>query len=104
MKAGAWALVGLTVAGVAVQTVLLLAAGVPLLSRDALDETFPIIPLAVLVGAVVGALIVDRHPRHRIGWLLCIGQAGAAVGLAAQTLDTAARRGLPVAPSVLGDR
>ena len=101
MKAGAWALVGLTVAGVAVQTVLLLAAGVPLLSRDALDETFPIIPLAVLVGAVVGALIVDRHPRHRIGWLLCIGQAGAAVGLAAQTLDTAARRGLPVAPSVL---
>ena len=49
----------------------------------------------MLVGAVVGALIVDRHPRHRIGWLLCIGQAGAAVGLAAQTLDTAARRGLP---------
>ena len=83
MKA-AWALVGVTVAGVTAQTALLVAAGVPLLSRDALDETFPIIPLAVLVGAVVGALIVGRHPRHRIGWLLCLGQAGAAVGRAAR--------------------
>ena len=101
MKAGAWALVGLTVVGVAAQTVLLVAAGVPLLSRDALDETFPIIPLAVLVGAVVGALIIDRHPRHRIGWLLCVGQAGSAVGLVAQTLGAGARRGLPVPPPVL---
>jgi hypothetical protein len=84
----AWALVGLTVAGVVAQTVLLVAAGVPLLSREALDDTFPIIPLAALVGAVVGALIVGRHPRHRIGWLLCVGQAGVAVGLAAQTLST----------------
>ena len=97
MKA-AWALVGVTVAGVAAQTALLVAAGVPLLSRQALDRTFPIIPLAVLVGAVVGALIVARHPRHRIGWLLCLGQAGAAVGLAAQTLGTAA---LPVLPPLV---
>jgi len=94
----AWALVGVTVAGVAAQTALLVAAGVPLLSRQALDRTFPIIPLAVLVGAVVGALIVARHPRHRIGWLLCLGQAGAAVGLAAQTLGTAA---LPVLPPLV---
>ena len=41
---------------------------------------------------------VARHPRHRIGWLLCLGQAGAAVGLAAQTLGTAA---LPVLPPLV---
>src|SRR3712207_5362419 len=68
---------------------LLLAAGVPLISREALTRTFPIVPIAVLVGAVVGALIVGRHPRHPIGWLFCIGQAGAAGGLAAQTLGSA---------------
>lgn len=101
MRTTAWVLVGLTVAGVAAQTALLVVAGIPLLSREALDRTFPIIPLAVLVGAVVGALIIARHPRHGIGWLLCVGQAGAAVGLPAQTLVVAARRGLPVPDHVL---
>ena len=31
-------------------------------------------PLAAVVGVLVGALIVSRHPRHRIGWLFCLGQ------------------------------
>src|SRR3712207_6881080 len=66
-------------------------AGVPLISREALTRTFPIVPVAVVVGAVVGALIVARHPRHRIGWLFCVGQAGAAIGLAGQTLGSAGR-------------
>ena len=85
----AWALGAVTAAGVAVQVALLLAAGVPLISGEALTRTFPIVPVAVLIGAVVGALIVGRHPRHPIGWLFCIGQAGAAIGLAAQTLGSA---------------
>ncbi len=85
----AWALAAVTVAGVAVQAVLLARAGVPLLSAQAVERTFPVVPLATLVGGVVGALIVGRHPRHRIGWLFCVGQAGAALGLAAQTLGWA---------------
>ena len=85
----AWVLGAVTAAGVAVQVALLLAAGVPLISGEALTRTFPIVPVAVLIGAVVGALIVGRHPRHPIGWLFCIGQAGAAIGLAAQTLGSA---------------
>ena len=56
-----WALVGVTVIGIVAQPVLIVVGGIPLLSRDALDQTFPIIPLAVLVGAVVGALIIDRQ-------------------------------------------
>ncbi len=87
----AWGLVAVTVACVCAQVVLLVVAGVPLISREALTRTFPIVPVAVVVGAVVGALIVARHPRHRIGWLFCIGQAGAAIGLAAQTLGSAVR-------------
>jgi membrane-bound ClpP family serine protease len=56
-----WALVGVTVVGIVAQPVLIVVGGIPLLSRDALDQTFPIIPLAVVVGAVVGALIIDRQ-------------------------------------------
>ncbi len=33
---------------------------------------WPFIPLGTLLSAAIGALIVTRHPRHRIGWLLLI--------------------------------
>jgi signal transduction histidine kinase len=88
-RALAWLLVAVTVAGALTQAALLSAAGVRLLSAKAVDQAFPVITLATLVGAVVGAVIVHRHPRHRIGWLFCLGQAGAAVGLAAQALPLA---------------
>src|SRR3712207_7974214 len=78
-------------------------AGVPLISREALTRTFPIVPVAVVVGAVVGALIVARHPRHRIGWLFCVGQAGAAIGLVAQTLGSAVREHGLGPPARLGE-
>ena len=88
----AWVLVGVTVLACTAQAVLLIAAGVRLLSAESLDQAFPIIPMALVIGAVVGALIIGRHPRHRIGWLFCIGQAGAALGLAAQALATGVLR------------
>lgn len=73
-----------------VQGLLLLASGVPWNSREAvLDQAFPVITTACLIGAVVGALIVDRRPGHRIGWLFCLGQAGLAIGLAAKALAAA---------------
>src|SRR4051812_28461780 len=76
----AWALCLLTVAAAGAQTALLVTAGVPLLSVEALDQAFPVITVAIVLGAVVGAAIVQRHPRHRIGWLFCGGQVGAALG------------------------
>ncbi len=82
----AWLLAGVTVLGSVAQPVLLVASGVPLLSREANDQAFPVITVALVIGAVVGAMIVQRHPGHRIGWLFCFGQAGAAIGLAGQTL------------------
>ena len=97
----AWALCLLTVAAAGAQTAFLITAGVPLLSVKALDQAFPVITLAIVLGAVVGAAIVQRHPRHRIGWLFCLGQAGAAVGLAAQALAHIADRwGSDAAPPI----
>ena len=82
----AWSLAGATVAFAGLQTAVLIASGVPLVSAAALDQAYPIVPIALIVGAVVGALIVQRHPAHRIGWLLCVGQVGSAFGLAVQSV------------------
>jgi signal transduction histidine kinase len=92
----AWALVGVCALSVVAHGTLLVLTGTPLLSAAALHTTFPIIPLALLTGAVVGALIVTRYPRHRIGWLFCIGQTGAALGVAGQMLgDSVLNHRLP---------
>ena len=88
-RAVAWLLAILTLLGVVAQAALLAAVGVPLFSAEAVERTFPVLPAATLVGAVVGGLIVSRHPTHPIGWLFCFGQAGAAFGLAAQMLGSA---------------
>ena len=78
----AWAVVVVTAALAVAQAFLLAAAGVPLWSAAAVSEGFPGIPLATVVGALVGAVILSRHPRHPIGWLFCLGQLGVAIGLA----------------------
>jgi GAF domain-containing protein len=89
LRRAAWLLAAISVAGAVSQVGLLLAARVPLLSAEAVDRAFPIITTAVVIGALVGAVIVGRLPRHRIGWLFCLGQAGAAVGLVVQTYSQA---------------
>jgi signal transduction histidine kinase len=54
-----------------------------LFSAQSISEGFPIIPIGVWLGGVLGALILVRHPRHLIGWLLAASAAGGAVGFAA---------------------
>lgn len=96
----AWGLCAVTVGISAGQIGLLVAGGIPLFAPEALDEPFPTVTVAVMIAAVVGAAIVDRHPRHRVGWLFCIGQFGAAVGLTAQALALAVLPGdLPLPDS-----
>src|SRR5206468_1087703 len=94
----AWVLVVATAALALVQAVLLRASGVPLLSATAVQDGFPGIPLATVVGALVGAVILSRHPHHRVGWLFCLGQFGVAVGLAARAVGNAALSGDLPAP------
>jgi len=66
----AWAVVGLTTVAVVLDTTFT-AAHRPLLSEATwADHGWPLAPLASVVYAVMGALIVSRYPRHPVGWLL----------------------------------
>ena len=81
----AWGLVAVTVALAAVQVTILALADTPLISGEFSDDGFPVITTAAVVASVVGALIVSRHPHHRIGWLFLLGQVGTMTGLACQS-------------------
>lgn len=66
----AWAVVALTTMAFVLDTVCT-AAHRPLLSEATwADHGWPLAPLAGMGYAVMGALIISRHPRHRLGWLL----------------------------------
>src|SRR3954453_12985104 len=68
----AWSMVVLTVVCAVLDTVIV-APQKPLLSHEVFYEHgSPIVPLATLGAAVMGALIVSRYPRHPIGWLLVV--------------------------------
>ena len=54
-----------------------------LFSTASLADGFPVIPLGVLLTAWLGALILGRHPRHRVGWLLLAGAAGTSLNFVA---------------------
>src|SRR6478752_248019 len=81
-----WLLAVVTAACSVAEAVAMRLAGVPWLSVTAFSNAFPIVNLATVVGALVGAVILTRHPRHRIGWLFCWGQLGVAVGLLCKAL------------------
>ena len=66
----AWAVVALTTVALILDTVFT-AAHRPLLSEATwADHGWPLAPLAGLGYAVMGALIISRYPRHRLGWLM----------------------------------
>src|ERR687894_2029703 len=77
-------LAGLTILCCAAQPVLLASGGMSLWGGEALDHGFPLLTVTAATGAIVGGLILSRHPRHRIGWLFTIGQLGTAAGQAAE--------------------
>lgn len=100
MRRLAWVLFGITCVCVVIQGVLLTQTGFSVWSRDiALEEGFPIVPIGSLAGSALGALIVSGSPRHRIGWLFCVGQLGNAIGQASSAyVVLVAARGLEVTP------
>ncbi|MGY1700560.1 hypothetical protein [Geodermatophilus sp. SYSU D00766] len=88
----AWLLAGLT-AALAGLRVVVLAASDRLGSAEAVTAGFPLVDVGAVTGAVIGALVVSRHPRHRIGWLFVVGQLLTELGVAAQAYGVAAVRG-----------
>ncbi|HEV8175121.1 MAG TPA: hypothetical protein VGP91_15885 [Actinoplanes sp.] len=77
-----WALFGVTCVCLTTYVVLYAYPDGYLFSTASVAEGFPIIPLGVLLTALLGALILGRHPRHRIGWLLSVAAAGASLNFA----------------------
>lgn len=66
----AWSIVGVTILAVTLDTIFT-AAHRPLLSEATwADHGWPLAPLAGVGCALMGALIVSRHPTHMLGWLL----------------------------------
>ncbi len=74
----AWALAGLAL-GLVLADVVVSTQAVSLTSETAVAiHGFPFVHGAVVGSALMGALVVSRYPRHRIGWLLVVvGVAGA---------------------------
>lgn len=67
-----WALVVISVVAVTADTVAT-AADEGLLSTQAVSyHGWPFVPLGTLVSSVIGALILKRDYRHRIGWLFLL--------------------------------
>ena len=85
----AWSLFVVTLVLLAAQTYFVVASHTPLQSRELGLNSFPIITLGTGLGALVGAIVVSRHPGNRVGWLFCVGQLGTAVGLVADAFGTA---------------
>ena len=68
----AWLLAGIS-AVCAVADTVVVAAFQPLLSEATIAvHGWPLVNLAALGSAVMGALVVSRYPRHPIGWLLSV--------------------------------
>jgi len=91
-----WVLFAATGALIVVQGVLIALSPYQLLSYEVfVDGTFPLVPIGALLGAAIGALIISRDPRNRVGWLFCLGQLGNAIGLVAGTYATLVSEGRP---------
>lgn len=96
----AWALAAFAALCTAATTALYLSGQIrPLMDVAAVDG-FPVTTAGAFAGALVGAVVVTRYPRHRVGWLLCAGQTGSTLGLAADAY--AYRTSSPAAVLVAG--
>src|SRR5215217_9365882 len=70
-----------TAALAAAHGVLVVTGSVELVDPEAGLNSFPIITVGCVLGALIGALVATRQPRNPIGWLFLGGQLGTGVGL-----------------------
>ncbi|HEY7007987.1 MAG TPA: hypothetical protein VH395_03545 [Jatrophihabitantaceae bacterium] len=67
-----WALVVVSGVAVIADTVATAADGGVLSTQAVSYHGWPFVPLGTLLSSVIGALILQRDPRHRIGWLFLL--------------------------------
>src|SRR4051812_8299308 len=87
-RRAAWLLAALTAVLVVCDTVLTTVSGNIWTEQNAAVHGWPVVPIASLGAALLGALIVSRRPRHAIGWLLCAVGTSASISLAAEAYAT----------------
>jgi signal transduction histidine kinase len=80
----AWSMFTATAALATAHGVLVVTSSVELVNPEAGLNTFPIITVGCVLGALIGALVATRQPRNPIGWLFLAGQLGTAIGLVSQ--------------------
>jgi signal transduction histidine kinase len=80
----AWSMFTVTAALATAHGVLVVSGSVGLVDPEAGLNSFPIITLGCVLGALIGALVATRQPRNPIGWLFLAGQLGTAIGLVSQ--------------------
>jgi signal transduction histidine kinase len=80
----AWSMFTATAMLATAHGVLVVSGPVGLVDPEAGLNSFPIITLGCVLGALIGALIAARQPRNPIGWLFLAGQLGTAIGLVSQ--------------------
>lgn len=84
----AWSLFTATAALAAAQGVLILTGSFELVDAEEGLNSFPLITLGCVLGALVGAVVAARQPRNPIGWLFLAGQLGTGIGLVSQAYAT----------------
>jgi signal transduction histidine kinase len=83
----AWAVLGLVVLAAILDTVFTAAHRSLVSEATWAEHGWPLAPLAGVGSALMGALIVSRHPRQPLGWLLCAASL-LSVTLAADAYST----------------
>ena len=68
----AWAVLGVVLVASVLDTVFTAAHGSLWTEATWAEHGWPLAPLAGVGCALMGALIVRRHPAHPIGWLLSV--------------------------------
>ena len=98
----AWSMFVTTAVLATAHGVLVVSGSVGLVDPEAGLNSFPIITLGCLLGALIGALVATRQPRNPIGWLLLVGQLGTGVGLVAQAYAFRVLRDGALGPALAG--
>jgi signal transduction histidine kinase len=80
----AWSMFTATAVLATAHGTLVVSGPVGLVDPEAGLNSFPIITLGCVLGALIGALIATRQPRNPVGWLFLAGQLGTAIGLVSQ--------------------
>ena len=82
--------------------VLVVSGSTRLIHPEAGLNSFPIITLGCVLGALVGAIVATRQPRNPIGWLFLVGQLGTGIGLVSQAYASRVLQDGALGPPVAG--